>query len=69
MAADVVASTIAEVTLGKGRVEQALSLTEQAVAMARKTGGIWAEGKEGRLLPFNPEHYTNNTGLWSSPGA
>jgi hypothetical protein len=30
--------------LGKGQVEQALSLAEQAVAMAEKTGGIWAEG-------------------------
>jgi class 3 adenylate cyclase/tetratricopeptide (TPR) repeat protein len=42
--ADWVASTIAEIDLGKGRVEQALSLAEQAVAMARKMGGICGEG-------------------------
>ncbi len=41
---DITASTIAEIVLGKGQVEQALSLAEQAVAMAEKTGGIWAEG-------------------------
>ncbi|MGD0399369.1 MAG: adenylate/guanylate cyclase domain-containing protein [Syntrophobacteraceae bacterium] len=41
---DITASTIAEMVLGKGQVEQALSLAEQAVAMAEKTGGIWAEG-------------------------
>ena len=41
---DITACTIAEMVLGKGQVEQALSLAEQAVAMAEKTGGIWAEG-------------------------
>jgi tetratricopeptide (TPR) repeat protein len=42
--ADLVASYNAEVALGKGQVEQALSLAEQAVATARKMGGIWGEG-------------------------
>ena len=41
--ADIFASRIAEVALGKGQVEQALSLAEQAVAMARKMGGISGE--------------------------
>jgi len=41
---DITASTIAGVTLGKGQVEQALSMAEEAVAMAEKTGGIWGEG-------------------------
>jgi tetratricopeptide (TPR) repeat protein len=44
LGADMVASYIAEVALGKGQVQQALSLAEQAVAMARKTGDIWSEG-------------------------
>ena len=42
--ADITASTIAGVALGKGQVEQALSMAEQAVAMAGKMSGIWAEG-------------------------
>jgi class 3 adenylate cyclase/tetratricopeptide (TPR) repeat protein len=41
---DVVASYTAEVVLGKGQVEQALSLAEQAVAVARRIGGILGEG-------------------------
>ncbi len=41
---DITASTIAEMVLCKGQVEQALSLAEQAVATAEKTGGIWAVG-------------------------
>ena len=44
MTADIGAGYIAGVALGKGQVEQALSLAEQAVAMARKMGGIWGEG-------------------------
>src|SRR5208337_440924 len=44
LAADWVASYIAEVALGKGQAQQALSLAEQAVAIARKTGGISGEG-------------------------
>jgi class 3 adenylate cyclase/tetratricopeptide (TPR) repeat protein len=43
-AADIFITHIAEVALGKGQVEQALSLAEQAVAMARKMGGIMGEG-------------------------
>jgi class 3 adenylate cyclase/tetratricopeptide (TPR) repeat protein len=42
--ADFIASSSAEVALGKGQVEQALSLAEQAVAMARKIGSIRGEG-------------------------
>jgi len=41
--ADWVACTIAEMALGKGRAEQALSMAEQAVAMAQKIGGIWVK--------------------------
>jgi tetratricopeptide (TPR) repeat protein len=40
---DVFAGYVAEIALGKGQAEKALSLVEQAVAMARKTGDIWAE--------------------------
>jgi predicted ATPase len=42
--ADNVAGCIAEIALGKGRVEEALSLAEKAVAIARKMDGIWGEG-------------------------
>jgi tetratricopeptide (TPR) repeat protein len=42
--ADNVAGCIAEIALGKGQAEQALSLAEQAVAIARKMDGIWGEG-------------------------
>jgi class 3 adenylate cyclase/tetratricopeptide (TPR) repeat protein len=43
-AADLAAGIIAEIALGKGQVQQALSLAEQAVAVARKMGGICGEG-------------------------
>ncbi len=43
--ADLHASTSAEIALGKGRVEQAISLTEQSIAMARKMGGISGEAR------------------------
>ncbi len=49
-AADSLASNIAEVALGKGQVEQALSLAEQAVAMAQKVGGIRGEGMARQVL-------------------
>jgi class 3 adenylate cyclase/tetratricopeptide (TPR) repeat protein len=48
--ADVFAGYVAEIALGKGQVEQALSLAEQAVAMARKMGGIWGEGVARSVL-------------------
>jgi tetratricopeptide (TPR) repeat protein len=41
---DILSSYIAAVALGKGRVEQALSVAEQAVAIARNIGGIFGEG-------------------------
>ncbi len=44
VSAEILASHIAEVDLGKGHAEQALSLAEQAVAMAQKMGGILGEG-------------------------
>jgi class 3 adenylate cyclase/tetratricopeptide (TPR) repeat protein len=44
IASDIVASTISEIALVKGRIEQALSLAEQAVAMAHKMDGICGEG-------------------------
>jgi tetratricopeptide (TPR) repeat protein len=61
-AADIVASHIAEIALGKGQVEQALSLAEQAVAMAQKMGGICGEGMArqvwGRsLAAMNPPRW------------
>ncbi len=40
---DAFAGYIAEIALGRGQVEQALSLAEQAAAMAEKTGHIWGE--------------------------
>ncbi len=43
-AADIFGSFSAEVALGKGQVEQALAMAEQAVAIARKIGGIFGEG-------------------------
>ncbi len=44
LVADITASISAEIALGEGRVEEALSLAEQAVAIARKMGGICGEG-------------------------
>jgi tetratricopeptide (TPR) repeat protein len=44
IASDIVASTISEIALVKGQIEQTLSLAEQAVAMAHKMGGICGEG-------------------------
>jgi tetratricopeptide (TPR) repeat protein len=41
---DVVASYSAEIALGKGQVEHALSLAGEAVAMAQRIGGIGGEG-------------------------
>jgi tetratricopeptide (TPR) repeat protein len=49
LASDVYASPIAEVALGKGQVEQALSMAEHAVAMAKKMGGITGEGLARQL--------------------
>jgi tetratricopeptide (TPR) repeat protein len=43
--ADLHASTFAEIALGKGQVEQAISLAEQSIAMARKMGGISGEAR------------------------
>ena len=42
--ADIVASLSAEIAFGKNQIEQALSLAEQAAAMAHKMGGICGEG-------------------------
>jgi class 3 adenylate cyclase/tetratricopeptide (TPR) repeat protein len=44
LGADRVASYIAEIALGKGQIEQALSMAEQAAAIAEKMGGICGEG-------------------------
>ncbi len=49
----------AEIALGRGQVEQALSIAEQAAAMAEKTGHIWGEASSrqvwGRsLAAMNP---------------
>jgi len=40
----------AEIALGLGRVEEAADLARQAVGIARKVGGIWAEGHALRIL-------------------
>jgi class 3 adenylate cyclase/tetratricopeptide (TPR) repeat protein len=60
--ADVFACAIAEIALGKGQAERALSLAENAIAIARKMGGIWGEGQArqvwGRsLAAMNPPRW------------
>ena len=44
MRAETIPSFLAEIALGNGQLERALSLAKQAVGMARKMGGIWGEG-------------------------
>jgi tetratricopeptide (TPR) repeat protein len=47
--ADVFTAARAEIALHMGRVEETLTLAEQAVSIAQKMGGIWGEGVARRL--------------------
>lgn len=49
VAADWIAAINAEIAIGEGRIEEALSMAERAVAIAQKMGGIFAEGLARRI--------------------
>jgi tetratricopeptide (TPR) repeat protein len=44
IAADWIAAINAEIAFGMGRIDEALNLAERAIGIARKMGGIFAEG-------------------------
>jgi tetratricopeptide (TPR) repeat protein len=47
--ADWIAAINAEIAFGMGRIEEAFSLAERAIGIARKMGGIFAEGWARRI--------------------